>query len=225
MPLFLSDYPEIDRNREFEGSKFWSPTPEIVGLCDDKLALNRRLIDSPFQYLVPPLYEPDSGRFPYIVKRRHDTWGVNSRLVTNSAQEQAVAALTHSPAYFCQSYIAGNEEFALHVLLVDRQVVYAQTVKYQMDRYFYVKGCYLEENKRVLLVDNPHISTYEPVLRALGYSGTCCINYKLEDGVPKLLEINPRFGGSLVDDINRYLEAYVGSLLLQQRSGAVPPLA
>jgi predicted ATP-grasp superfamily ATP-dependent carboligase len=50
------------------------------------------------------------------------------------------------------------------------------------------------------------------VLVDLGYTGTCFIDYMLDSGGAKLLEINPRFGGSLAGDINRYLGAYLSSL-------------
>ena len=49
-------------------------------------------------------------------------------------------------------------------------------------------------------------------MRDLDYTGTCCINYKLADGVPMLFEINPRFGATLCADINPYLDAYLASL-------------
>jgi hypothetical protein len=48
---------------------------------------------------------------------------------------------------------------------------------------------------------------------ALGFNtGTCCIDYKIDNGLPKLFEINPRYGASLTGDINRYLKAYLRSL-------------
>jgi hypothetical protein len=47
---------------------------------------------------------------------------------------------------------------------------------------------------------------------------TCWIDYKMDSGMPKLLEINPRFGATLTRDINRYLEAYLSSLGMMTKS-------
>jgi len=213
VPMDLPDYKETEKNKAFEGIKFWTPTADVIELCHDKLALNRLLIGGSFADLVPPLYDSDtSRRFPYILKRRRDAWGVNSYVITNSEEERAVAPLLRLPQYFCQTYITGAVEFALHVLMVHDKVVYAQTVKYEMARSVYVKGKNCEPLRLMFLPQSDHIALYARLLVELGYTGTCCINYKMDNGVPKLLEINPRFGGSLVGDIDRYLGAYLGSL-------------
>jgi len=35
------------------------------------------------------------------------------------------------------------------------------------------------------------------ILPSLRYEGLCCFNYKMDNGVLVVLELNPRFGGSL----------------------------
>ena len=43
VPLQLADYAALQNknNEGFLGQKFWSPNPNVVDLCDDKLVLNR----------------------------------------------------------------------------------------------------------------------------------------------------------------------------------------
>jgi hypothetical protein len=221
VPLTLEDYRALRSTIGLWGKKFWSPIPKVVALCDDKLLLNRSLLNSEFAKLVPPLLdECNTGQFPYIVKKRHDGFGRNSFIVWNAQDERTLAPRIHSPEYFRQTYISGNVEYALHILLVDQRVAYARTVKYELGRKFYVKGANLNLGRRALLPDirttylpdNEYIATFSSILVALGYVGTCCINYKMHDGLPMLLEINPRFGASLIGDINRYMEAYLCSL-------------
>jgi predicted ATP-grasp superfamily ATP-dependent carboligase len=43
----------------------------------------------------------------------------------------------------------------------------------------------------------PHLALFSAVLTSIGFQGLCCVNYKLVDHRPFILEINPRFGGSL----------------------------
>ncbi len=42
-----------------------------------------------------------------------------------------------------------------------------------------------------------HLPLFRDMLNAVGYEGLCCVNYKLQDGRVRFLEINPRFGASL----------------------------
>lgn len=77
---------------------------------------------------------------------------------------------------------------------------------------FNVLGKNVKAQQSRYLLTNEHIAVFSRMLRALDYTGTCCIDYKIENGSPKLLEINPRYGASLSGDINRYLAAYLSSL-------------
>ncbi len=214
MPVDLADYKTIEANKRFFGSKFWAPDRATIDMCHDKLALNRRLLGGRFAELVPPLRPGNDGTFPYIVKKRGDIWGVNSFVVRNGDDERTLAPQLQSPEYFCQAYVSGTEEFALHVLMAGDEVAYAQTVKYEIGRDFYVLGKNLHEQRRALLPENEFLATFSALLAELNYSGTCCIDYKMDNGRPKLMEINPRVGASLTADINRYLEAYLTSLAI-----------
>lgn len=212
IPFLLKDYEVLERNESLEGMKFWHPSSPIVKLCHDKLAINRLLLQGAFADVVPPLIKRGSTSFPYILKRRIDANGHRSHIVMNRNDEAAIEDLIQSPKYFRQAYIPGPVEYALHVLMINQKTVYSQVVKYEMDRDYYVKGRNLPAQSATLIPDDGHMEIFAPLLASLGYTGTCCINYKFLDGQPKFMEINPRFGYSLCMDINRYLEAYIGSL-------------
>jgi hypothetical protein len=218
VPLNLSDYDVLQNRRSLLGQKFWFPERDVVDLCDDKLALNKWLLGGQFAHLVPALLNPNCGLFPYILKKRRDGWGENSFIVRNSDDERTMATKFQSPEYFCQSYIPGTEEFALHLLLVNQEIIYAQTVKYEFVESVYVKGRRLRPMRYTCLPYNEYIDIFSKLLIELGYTGTCCVNYKLDNGSVKLLEINPRFGASLAHLINSYLVAYLSSLGLLNKS-------
>jgi len=212
VPLVLSDYIALWNSREFFGRKFWAPDPRAVALCRDKLALSHFLLGGRFAGFVGGLRLGGGGPYPYILRKRRDGWGLNSFVIRNPGDEADLAERLHSPDYFCQDYTPGSDEFALHVLMVKSEAVYARTVRYEMGRELYVKGKDVTYMRRTFLPENGQLAEFLPLLREIGYAGTCCIDYKLENGAPKLFEINARFGGSLVGDIDRYLEAYLGSL-------------
>ena len=44
---------------------------------------------------------------------------------------------------------------------------------------------------------SPAVITPRDGQQEVGFEGLCCVNYKYRDGIPKILEINPRMGGSL----------------------------
>jgi carbamoylphosphate synthase large subunit len=58
----------------------------------------------------------------------------------------------------------------------------------------------------------PALPACTAILEALGYEGTCCFNYKWEGEAIRILELNPRFGGSLVGEVNAYLDAHLEAL-------------
>ena len=104
------------------------------------------------------------------------------------------------------------------MLLTNDGVAYHQTVRYEFGNKYYVRK--RDHSARATyLRRSGHVATFSGMLMELGYVGTCCVNYKMQRGVPKLLEINPRVGSSLTSDINRYLLAYLNSLGVEQASG------
>lgn len=216
VPQVFSDYDALKSKMDQRGIKFWCPKPETVDLCDDKLALNKFLLGGAFAELVPPLLEKEAGRYPYILKKRTDENGAHAFVIRTLDDERAFTNLLDSPEYFCQTYVPGREEFAVHILYVHDEIAYAQTVKYEFVEKVYAKGQHFCLKRRTYLSNNDHLDAFAKILRSVEYTGTCCIDYKMQDGQPQILEINPRGGSSLPRDINRYLEAYLASLGIMQ---------
>jgi biotin carboxylase len=51
---------------------------------------------------------------------------------------------------------------------------------------------------RYTRVDQPDISPFLPLFEAMKYTGPLCLNFKYTNQGPKLFEMNPRFGGTLI---------------------------
>ena len=99
------------------------------------------------------------------------------------------------PDYFCQEFIPGSTEFATHILFVDGRIVKALNIKYELTGEAPIKG---QDAERLRIIRRcKYLDLFALVLRTVQYQGLCCVNYKVAKGQPFLLEINPRFGGSL----------------------------
>jgi|GEM_PF-1111684 len=195
VPITLQD---LERLRAFAPLLARNPLPlpdaACVALCDDKLACNRALSAAGFAHCVPEI--ADTLPFPYILKKRIDAWGDNAHVVANEADEARLAALLRDPDYFRQAFVPGQREYAAHLLVRDGRIVAALAVEYVFVQALHKKSREQPPHYRRLRRPS-HLPLFRDMLAAIGYEGLCCINYKIEDGRVRLLEINPRFGASL----------------------------
>ena len=196
VPLRLEDALWLARHPEACPTQArWMPAcPEaVVRLCDDKLALNRRLIELGHGDLVPALLP--AGQFPCVLKGR---WSVNSRATYLIADAQAArphADLLARDDHFCQRPVVDPREYASHILMAGGRIRAHLTWEYLCDRGLFVDGSHAAYARGV--VASPHLARFEQALAALGFEGLCCIDHKTEHGQPRILEINPRLGASL----------------------------
>src|SRR5580693_145225 len=127
VPFHFHDFFRLDQQRGLLGTKCWYPTKAMVELCDDKLALNKTMISRGFGGHVPEILDPGTRVFPYIVKRRNDENGAASFVIRSAEDEDAHQEYLASNDYFCQEYIPGDHEYAIHMLLVRGELIYSQT--------------------------------------------------------------------------------------------------
>lgn len=205
LPLQLAHYRELEGR---DARKFRMPAPEIVALCDDKPELARFLRRAGFGRHVPQIYE-GAPRIPYIRKPRRGEFGAGCRIVRS---EGDAAREPHGGDWFDQAFVPGAIEYALHMLRSDGKIRYFQAVRYEMSGPFEVRSAANVPVRAQLVEGGEAVRLFEPILAALDYAGTCCINFKMQGRTPMILEINPRFGGSLVHDITRYVDAYIDAL-------------
>lgn len=212
LPLTLEDHAALTaRAARGERVPALLPSETSVRLCDDKLALNQRLIRRGLGHLVPPILPPDAPP-PYILKRRRDAWGKNSRIVT-SAEEAAAAATRPVRGWFRQTLVPGDREHALHVLMRGGRPVFHLLVTHETEPGPYVMGINQSSRGKSWGQDAALLKTLAPVLRSAGFAeGLCCIDFKMLDGRPQIFEVNPRFGSSLAEQPDAMLETYCAAV-------------
>ncbi|MCC2976012.1 ATP-grasp domain-containing protein [Sphingomonas sp. PL-96] len=186
------------------------PRAELVALCDDKLACNQWLIAQGFGAHVPALLGPEPQSFPYIRKSRQGNFGAGCVMVRDAAAAAALGPIDETS--FHQHAVAGADEYVLHLVRIDGQIRFRLCYRYDMGTPLAVRGGAESARTVVPAEAGDALPLCTAILGAMGYEGTCCFNYKLEDGQPQILEINPRFGGSLVGEVSAYLQAHVDAL-------------
>lgn len=183
------------------------PSAEQVARIDDKLAFNRWLIDAGFGDLVPRLLPDPPDRYPYLRKARHGTFGQGIRIVQGPESEDRP-----DPDSFCQEIVEGRYEYVLHLLRVDGRIRYRLCYRYDMVAPVSIRGHGQEAAATEPADPGPALAPCTAILDALDYEGTCCFNYKLVDGGMRVIELNPRFGGSLVGEVSAYVAAHLAAL-------------
>lgn len=212
LPLTLEDVAALRLRREGgERVAALLPPAAAVDLCDDKFLLNKRLIRARLARLVPPMLPADAPP-PYILKRRRDAWGRNSRLVL-TAEAAAVAAQRPARGWFRQALVPGDREHALHVLMRGGQPVFHLLVTHETEPGPYVMGINHSSRAKRFGEGRAELRALLPVLRAAGFEdGLCCIDFKMQDGRPQVFEVNPRLGSSLAEQPDAMLAAYCAAV-------------
>lgn len=168
------------------------PTRRAVDLCDDKLEFDRHLEGRGFGHWLPRM---DARlAFPYVLKRNPDEAGKHCHIVTGPEDEQALPPECAGADYLKQEFVKGRREYASHIMFVGGRVVYALTIAYGYETDYPIKG--RSGPVYMMLCGCPWLPLFASMLAALDFQGLCCVNYKMRDGEPVVLEINPRLGRS-----------------------------
>lgn len=206
VPLSLPALKEARRCSPLQKNALPLPSEESVRLCDDKYKFIQALIEAGFGRYIPRAMQGVGLIPPYILKKRIGTWGKDCYIIRNYEDEGAQLDKIKDPDYFCQELVLGPTEFATHILFIDGRIVKALNIKYQFADDTPIKGQNPELHRSIHRC--PYLNLFEQVLGAIQFEGLCCVNYKVVSGQPLLLEINPRFGGSLAPYFSSFVRHF-----------------
>lgn len=193
IPLTIGDSKSLFNNPDlYPNNRYTLPEAGIVDLLDDKPRFNKKLSDMGHGRYIP---SGDGRNLPLMVKVNSGYYGDGCHVLRTEEDRVLHQDKLASPDYFTQEMIVGKREYAIHILIRNGRIIKSLGVEYRFDHPLPIKG--QDAPREVVLVNDPYLRVWESILAELGYEGLCCVNYKMKDGVPLLLEINPRFGGSL----------------------------
>lgn len=183
------------------------PVPSIAAyrLCENKKRLNDFLVHQAWISIIP---RADLGVFPRIVKPC--VGGNSTGCVIVANQKEYDSLPKEGEPSFDQEFVLGDREYACHLLTDQEGVLKCLTIEYLYDHKTPIKMIDVPIKKRI--VKELFLDSWAQILQILDYQGISCVNYKVRDGKPYLLEINPRVGGSLAE----YLFCFVPAILEMQ---------
>jgi predicted ATP-grasp superfamily ATP-dependent carboligase len=196
VPLIVQDILIcIEKKHELENQLIPIPSLEAFNICNNKLEFSKILKENNLMD-----YVPKTGSdivYPYILKKETGEYGATTYVVNNAVEELKYAELLNDGLHFKQELVTGNKEYASHIVFKNGKIVSHIRICYTYDREQYIQGKVIYVSKGVC---KPKFDAeFTKVLEAIKYEGLCCIDYKVKDGLPKIFEINPRFGGSLTN--------------------------
>ena len=168
-------------------------TVEFGEMTRQNAVLNRAISAAGSGRYIPKTGNSGELAPPCILKKRVGECGKNCTMVLKRQDEEAVLDALRDPEFFCQKIITGKFECATHILFVNNRIVKSLNIMYAFDSEFPIKG---DLNVYRVIHRCPYLKLFRRILETIGFHGLCCLNYKVADAQPYLLEINPRCGGS-----------------------------
>jgi hypothetical protein len=206
VPLTIPDLEFCIKNKEkMPNNPIPFPSNESFAICNNKSQFEYFMLQNGFSDYLP--LSKDEIKFPFILKKSQDEGGVNTFIINNNKDLDTFKKQLNDTNYIKQSVIEGKNEYATHILIKDGKIKNALTIVYKFDDTVYIKGKdkYICRN----ICKNKHLEIFENILQTMDFNGLCCVKYKEKNGVPMILEINPRFGGSLCEYFYPFLQKVI----------------
>lgn len=210
VPLKIEDVRRLDAMRELVPHA--SPpisSRSAIEVCDDKLAFHEKMVSIGLGDVVPRV--GDDIPPPYVLKGRRGVGGFNTYVVHRHGEAIDLPANAKPNDYFRQELVPGRYEYTAHILFIDGRIRRALCIEHDMERDISVKGPLWPRRQRI--VRSRYLPLFARILAAVEFEGLCNIDFKIRNGKPVVMEVNPRMGGSLCP----YVFAFVRTLARMKR--------
>jgi len=144
-------------------------------------------------------------KFPCIAKPKIGFAGKNVLTFSNLSQWHQKTNNINKNEYIVQKYITSNKIYAGHILCNCGKIEIVKIYYEQKPTTIYIhKGALTKYKSRN--ITQYELDVFSKVLQLNNYHGMCCIDYTYDEyNTIKIFEINPRFGGSLINNVNDFL--------------------
>lgn len=189
LPLSERDYNTI----QYIPIKILYPKPETYNLLDNKILFIQFMLKY-FRHYIPEIYYLDRVKlkalsFPVISKPIWSKGGSNMNIY-HTERDFATCTSKH----IVQQFIKDLYEYSAYILCIDSEIKTWKIIRYKYPEYTIKKDNFPANYENVPEFD---ITIFRKIIKKLDYTGSMCIDFKLDKkNRIKILEINPRFGGS-----------------------------
>jgi len=181
---------------------------KAIKLLDNKYYFYN-FMNTNFKEYIPQNYISNCGsgkvthnkvKYPCIFKLQKTNGGKGSFIIKN---ERELNQSIKEKDYIIQEYISDPIEYSAHFYVDNKKILHSIFYCLENKEKNYIQcGRLLEYTK----VDSICLDIFEKIFDKLNYNGFACIDFKLVNNKPKIFEINPRLGGTLLNDTNDFLE-------------------
>ena len=177
------------------------PSREAAGIFSNKLKFEHYVDHAGLSLHAPATFSADNPEFPCVLKRVDLNSGRGVAVIRNRAALSS--ALRQEPwighSHVLQEFVETESDFVTHAVCRRGQIMWHCTYRYELGLEDPIQR---PDNKgsisRVALSDE-NVGVLTRFLEPLAYDGPVTFDYRFSrDGVLKVIEINPRLGGSLM---------------------------
>jgi hypothetical protein len=184
------------------GSRGLFPDAHAVAILDDKRKFQEHILRHGLDSCCPRTYRSAAeATFPCVVKRLDTSGSIGIRVADSPEHLRDILrqAIFLDQEHVLQELVPGNVEHASFFVCKEGRVLWHWTFASLMSGATVIKSEDNDKDRRIVDTPPVAIAWLEKILSPLKYDGPCIANYKIApDGNPRFFEINPRFGGSLL---------------------------
>jgi glutathione synthase/RimK-type ligase-like ATP-grasp enzyme len=189
---------------------FYNKNKQTIDLLNDKHKFNTFLKNNNFSNYLPVTYISCINNkqlmhtkydFPCIYKLCISSGGASSYVIETKSQ-LFKELLDKTKNYVIQEYISGSYEYSAHMYVLDGIIKFSKFYCTHNDKKNYI------QKGRMITYDSvftpSYINVIQDIFTKLNYTGFACVDYKLKNNNPKIFEINPRPGATIVSNVEDF---------------------
>jgi predicted ATP-grasp superfamily ATP-dependent carboligase len=190
LPLLEESMLELHENNIYAMMPKW----DIVCLFQNKQLFNNYVNNNNLVRYIPITYtEPSNSKELVIVK---PPCGGNSCGVYLNMLNKVETNIWYT--HVIQEYVHGDKEYAGYFAVNKGKIIHSFAYSRYYGNRIYIKGDSQDNTTQTKIeIDRKYLDIFEHFFTPVKFTGTCCVDFKIDDGNLKIFEINPRIGGSL----------------------------
>lgn len=185
---------------------FLCPDYKIIEILNNKIMFHKFMVKNNFQNMIPIMYKINnkilrSVEYPCILKLA-ETFGGYGSYICNDKYELKKKEYKYKN-YFVQEFISGNTEYSAHLFIFKGIIKHGVCYSIVHTTKIYIQRGKMIKYKKIKRFD---WSVFSKIFTVLNYTGFVCIDFKIVDNEIKIFEINPRLGGTIVNNEHDFNE-------------------
>lgn len=201
--LPLMEWHIMNRPKQY---KALASDDDVIKTLASKIAFDRYMHRIGLEDLCPKSYRSvNQCLYPVVLKRVDLNAGSGIALVSSATEmfELLNHKMWFQKEVILQEYIYAETEYVSHLVCREGEIFWHSTLAYILNEPEVIRNPGNVRSQVRVDLDNSVLENFRNCLKPLEFSGPCNIDFKFDEkGHLKILEINPRLGGSLMQDCN-----------------------